>query len=76
MKLTIHELPRRVWDAWETAIAHTPIEITADHHALGLHRDHPVGSIVLENQRYVPNAVNDAASVIFVRGHAFRRGDR
>lgn len=72
--MTIHEMPAATWDAWEIALGAVPIEVMAEHHRLGIYADRPVGAIVFENQRYVPPDVIDPHHVLFIRGHAFRRG--
>lgn len=71
--MTIHDMPARVWDAWEIAMGAVPVEVTDEHHRLAIYLEQPVGAIVFENQRYVPRGVDDAHHVLFIRGHAFRR---
>ena len=72
--MTIHEMPAALFDAWEQALGGVPVEVTHEHHALDIYLDRPVGAIVLENQRFVPQDVPEPHQVLFIRGHAFRRG--
>lgn len=72
--MTIHDMPAAAWDAWHEALGTTPVEVSPYHHKAGIYLDKPLGAVVFENHRYVPDPNETGGEAyLYIRGRVFRR---